>query len=52
METMKVSNATNGQWAMALDKVFNFRMKDGEFPMDEKLLDDAGRAMKKITKSL
>jgi hypothetical protein len=33
----------NGQW-VHVDKVFNFRMKDGEFPMDEKLLDDAGKS--------
>jgi hypothetical protein len=31
----------NGQW-VHVDKVFNFKLKDGEFPIDEKLLDDAG----------
>jgi len=31
----------NGQW-VHVDKVFNFRLKDGEFPVDEKILDDAG----------
>jgi hypothetical protein len=31
----------NGQW-VHVDKVFNFQLKDGQFPMDEKLLDDAG----------
>ena len=31
----------NGQW-VHVDKVFNFRLKDGEFQMDEKLLDDEG----------
>jgi len=32
---------TNGQW-VHIDKIFDFKLKDGEFPMDEKLLDDAG----------
>lgn len=31
----------NGQW-VHVDKVFNFQLKDGQFPMDEQLLDDAG----------
>jgi hypothetical protein len=31
----------NGQW-VHVDKVFNFQLKEGQFPMDEKLLDDAG----------
>ena len=34
---------TNGQW-VHVSKVFNFMLKDGEFPMDEKLLDDAGKS--------
>jgi len=34
---------TNGQW-VHVPKVFNFMLKDGEFPMDEKLLDDAGKS--------
>lgn len=33
----------NGQW-VHVDKVFNFQLKDGQFPMDEKLYDDAGNA--------
>lgn len=33
----------NGQW-VHVDKVFNFQLKDGQFPMDEKLFDDAGNA--------
>ncbi|HEY0676870.1 MAG TPA: hypothetical protein VGD17_01245 [Chitinophagaceae bacterium] len=32
----------NGQW-VHVDKVFNFQLKDGQFPMDEKLLDDSGK---------
>jgi hypothetical protein len=31
----------NGQW-VHVEKVFNFRLKEGEFPMDEKLYDDNG----------
>ena len=31
----------NGQW-VHVDKVFNFQLKDGQFPTEEKLLDDAG----------
>jgi hypothetical protein len=31
----------NGQW-VHVDKVFNFKLKDGEFPVDAKLFDDAG----------
>ncbi len=34
---------TNGQW-VHVPKVFNYMLKDGEFPMDEKLLDDAGKS--------
>jgi len=34
---------TNGQW-VHVSKVFNFALKDGEFPMDEKLLDDQGKS--------
>jgi hypothetical protein len=34
---------TNGQW-VHVPKVFNFMLKDGDFPMDEKLLDDAGKS--------
>lgn len=30
-----------GQW-VHVDKVFNFQLKDGQFPTDEKILDDAG----------
>jgi hypothetical protein len=30
-----------GQW-VHVEKLFNFQLKDGQFPMDEKLLDDAG----------
>ena len=33
----------NGQW-VHVSKVFNFALKDGQFPMDEKLLDDNGKA--------
>ncbi|HYF30007.1 MAG TPA: hypothetical protein VD993_02705 [Chitinophagaceae bacterium] len=33
----------NGRW-VHVDKVFNFQLKDGQFPMDEKLFDDAGNA--------
>jgi len=32
----------NGQW-VHVDKVFNFQLKEGEFPTDEKLLDDSGK---------
>jgi hypothetical protein len=32
----------NGQW-VHVDKVFNFQLKDGQFPVDEKLLDDSGK---------
>jgi hypothetical protein len=32
----------NGQW-VHVDKVFNFQLKDGAFPMDEKLFDDSGK---------
>ena len=32
---------SNGQW-VHVDKVFNFKLKDGQFPVDEKLYDDAG----------
>ena len=32
---------TNGQW-VHVDKVFNFKLKDGEFPVEAKLFDDAG----------
>jgi len=31
----------NGQW-LHVEKVFNFKLKDGQFPVDEKLFDDAG----------
>ncbi len=31
----------NGQW-VHVDKVFNFQLKEGQFPMDEKLLDESG----------
>ena len=31
----------NGQW-VHVEKVFNFKLKEGEFPMDEKMLDDNG----------
>ena len=34
---------TNGQW-VHVSKVFNFSLKDGDFPMDEKLLDDQGKS--------
>lgn len=33
----------NGQW-VHVSKVFNFQLKDGEFPMDERLYDDDGNA--------
>ena len=33
----------NGRWVM-VDKVFNFTLKDGAFPMEEKLFDDDGNA--------
>jgi hypothetical protein len=33
----------NGQW-VHVSKVFNFALKDGQFPMDEKLLDDQGKS--------
>jgi len=33
----------NGEW-VHVPKVFNFMLKDGEFPMDEKLLDDDGKS--------
>ncbi|MDP4260422.1 MAG: hypothetical protein Q8937_19500 [Bacteroidota bacterium] len=32
---------TDGKW-VHVDKVFNYKLKDGEFPTEEKLLDDAG----------
>jgi hypothetical protein len=32
---------TDGKW-VHVDKVFNYKLKDGEFPTDEKLMDDAG----------
>jgi hypothetical protein len=31
----------NGQW-VHVQKVFDFKLKDGEFPQDEKILDDSG----------
>jgi hypothetical protein len=31
----------NGQW-VHVDKVFNFRLKEGDFPMDESLYDESG----------
>ncbi|HYE56541.1 MAG TPA: hypothetical protein VD996_16945 [Chitinophagaceae bacterium] len=31
----------NGRW-VHVDKVFNFQLKDGAFPVDEKLYDDSG----------
>lgn len=31
----------NGQW-VHVEKVFDFQLKDGEFPMEERLLDDDG----------
>src|SRR2546421_3238200 len=41
----------NGQW-VHVEKVFSFKLKEGEFPMDEKLLDDAGnRNEEKLQKS-
>lgn len=33
----------NGQW-VHVNKVFNFQLKDGDFPMDEQLFDDSGNA--------
>ncbi len=33
----------NGQWVHQ-EKIFNFQLKDGAFPMDEKLYDDDGNA--------
>lgn len=30
-----------GRW-VHIDKVFNYKLKDGDFPMDEKLLDESG----------
>jgi hypothetical protein len=33
----------NGQW-MHVGKVFDFKLKDGQFPQDEKILDEAGGA--------
>jgi hypothetical protein len=33
----------NGQW-VHVEKVFNFQLKDGDFPMDAKLFDDNGNA--------
>ena len=33
----------NGQW-VHVEKVFNFQLKDGNFPLEEKLYDDAGNA--------
>jgi len=32
---------TEGHWEH-VEKVFNFKLKDGEFPVEEKMLDDAG----------
>lgn len=32
----------NGQW-VHIDKVFNFKLKDGEFPMEAILMDDSGK---------
>jgi hypothetical protein len=32
-----------GRW-VHVEKIFNFKLKDGDFPMDEKILDDAGNA--------
>jgi len=32
---------SNGQW-VHVDKVFNFKLKDGDFPVEAKLYDDAG----------
>jgi len=33
----------DGRW-VHVEKVFNVKLKDGEFPMDEKMLDEAGGA--------
>lgn len=38
----------NGKW-VHIDKVFNVKLKDGEFPMPDPLLDDNGGALKKKT---
>lgn len=35
-----------GQW-VHIDKVFDFQLKDGEFPVDERLRDDAGNINEK-----
>ncbi|MHA4811228.1 hypothetical protein ACX0G9_24210 [Flavitalea flava] len=37
----------NGKWVHVdklADKLFNFKLKDGEFPMDEKILDESGNS--------
>jgi hypothetical protein len=36
----------NGKW-VHIEKVFNLKLKDGEFPMPDPLLDDEGEAIKK-----
>ncbi len=33
----------NGQW-VHVSKLFNFQLRDGQFPQDEKILDEAGQA--------
>jgi hypothetical protein len=32
----------DGQW-VHIEKIFHFQLKDGEFPTEEKMLDDAGQ---------
>ncbi len=41
----------NGQW-VHIDKVFNFKLKEGEFPMEERLMDESGNSNQdKLNKS-
>ncbi len=36
----------NGQW-VHVDRVFNFQLQDGQFPVENKLRDDAGNVDEK-----
>ena len=39
----------NGQW-VHVDKVFNYKLKDGEYPKDKMILNDAGKPDEQILK--